>query len=240
MKKKKLIIGNWKLNPVTVRDAVALAAKIDRYPRHEAVICPPAVFLPAVKYPRLGAQDCFWESKGAYTGAVSPLTLKSFKVQYCLVGHSERRAIGETDEQVNLKIKALLAQKITPVLCVGFGTTVEQDDLEVIDTLKYQLQAGLKGVDEKKVVVAYEPVWAISKGDSRHHRAATPEHAERIALFIKTKFGADRVIYGGSANIANARGFLEQRNIDGLLPGGSSLLSNDFNEIINLELRSKN
>lgn len=235
MKKKKLIIGNWKLNPVTVKEAALLASKIDPHPWHEAVICPPTVFLPAVKYPRLGAQDCFWMDKGAYTGQVSPLMLKNLKVKYCIVGHSERRVVGESDSQINAKLKALLRQKIRPVLCIGFGTTVEQDDLEVIDTLKSQLQGALKGV-EGPVIVAYEPVWAISSGDSRSHKSASPEHAEKIALFIKTKFGVSTVLYGGSANLANARGFLEQRNVDGFILGGASLLPKDFNQIINMQL----
>lgn len=232
--KKKLIIGNWKLNPLTLKEAQNLVSKIDRYPKHEAVLCPPTIFLPQLRYPRLAAQDSFWMPKGPFTGQVSPATLKSFKVTYCLVGHSERRTLGETDEQINLKIGALLQCKITPVLCVGFGTSVENDDLEVIDVLKAQLAAGLKGMDTKKIVVAYEPVWAISDGNSFGHKVATPEHAERIALFIKTRYKVARVIYGGSANSTNAQGFLEQRSIDGLLPGGASLLPGDFNKIINI------
>src|SRR6185369_677016 len=97
---KKLIIGNWKLNPLTLPEAQALAAKIDRQPRHTAVICPPAAFLSNIDYPNLGAQDCFWKIKGPYTGQISAAQLKSLGVKYCLVGHSEKRALGETDEQV--------------------------------------------------------------------------------------------------------------------------------------------
>src|SRR3989338_9532133 len=97
---KKLIIGNWKINPITIKEAVSLASKIDRAPKHEAVICPPIAFLSSIPYPRLGAQDSFWMAKGPYTGGVSPATLKSLKVKYCLVGHSERRSMGETDEHI--------------------------------------------------------------------------------------------------------------------------------------------
>ncbi len=226
---KKLIIGNWKLNPITVKEAVALAKKIDPKPKHEAVICPPAAFLASVQYPRLGAQDCFWENKGAHTGQVSPLTLKSLKVKYCLVGHSERRNTGETEEGIHKKIESLLSVGITPVLCVGHGTSVKSDDLEVVDIVRAQLKSALTGVDAAKVVVAYEPVWAIGTGTP-----ATPDHAEKIALFIKTKFGVKRVIYGASTNPSNARSFLMQPNIDGLLPGGASLLPKDFNAMINL------
>jgi len=226
---KKLIVGNWKLNPPTLKEAQKLAAAISRKSKHLSVVCPPAGFLAGIQFPRLGAQDCFWENHGAYTGQVSPVQLKSLKVKYCIVGHSEKRALGETDEMVNAKVRATLEQGITPVLCVGFGTKVEQDDLEVTDILQAQLAAGLKEVDASKVVVAYEPVWAIGTGKN-----ASPEHAEKIAIFIKNKFKVDRVIYGGSVNPYNAKGYLEQPNIDGLLPGGASLIPKYFNQIINL------
>jgi triosephosphate isomerase len=119
------------------------------------------------------------------------------------------------------------------VLCVGFGTTVEQDDLEVTDVLKAQLMVDLAGVDPSKIIVAYEPVWAISKGNPYATKAADADHAEKMAIFIKTRFKVEKVIYGASVNINNAKGFLEQRNIDGLLPGGVSLIPAHFNQIIN-------
>lgn len=228
---KKLIIGNWKLNPTTVKEAIALAKKIDSKPLHEAVICPPSPFLASVQYPKLGAQDCFWDNKGAHTGQVSPLTLKSLKIKYCLVGHSERRNTGETEEGIHKKIEALLSVGIIPVLCVGHGTTVKQDEFEVTDVLKFQLQSALKGVDASKIVVAYEPVWAIGAGTP-----ATPDHAEKIGIFIRTKYKPAKILYGGSANATNAATFLTQTNIDGLLVGGASLLPKDFNAMINLVL----
>jgi triosephosphate isomerase (TIM) len=227
----KIIIGNWKLNPLTLTEAQALAAKLDHSSQHTAVICPPAPFLAAIDFPNLGAQDCFWKLKGAFTGQVSPAQLKSIGVKYCLVGHSEQRSLGETDEAVNAKILALLEEKITPVLCVGFGTTEEQDDLAVVDILKSQLEADLSGTDAKKVIVAYEPVWAIGRG-----KPASGEHAEKIAIFIKTKYQVSKVLYGGSTNSTNANEFLEQPHIDGLLVGGASLLPDDFNKMINLEI----
>jgi triosephosphate isomerase len=160
--------------------------------------------------------------------------LKSLKIKYCLVGHSERRSIGETEDIVRRKVEALLSVGITPVLCVGFGTTVKQDDLEVTDVVRQQLQSGLKGLDASKVVVAYEPVWAISGGNPyATKKVATPDHAEKISIFIRTKFKPKKVLYGGSANAANAHGFLSQPNVDGLLVGGASLLSKEFNSIIN-------
>lgn len=229
----KVILANWKLNPVTVTEAKQLASKIKKNSRHEVVLCPPHLFLSAVKFPNLGAQDVFWMNKGAYTGQISPLSLKSIGVKYCIVGHSERRGVGETSEQVSLKAKALLEQKIIPVICVGFETTVDQDDLEVVDVLKNQLKESLKNLNPKKVFVAYEPVWAISSGNPyATKKVASPEHAEKIALFIKNKFGVGKVLYGGSVNSTNAEGFLQERHIDGLLVGGASLIPEDFNKII--------
>lgn len=232
---KKLIIANWKLNPSTLKDARALAASISVKAKNKVVLCPPTIYLSSIEYPTLGAQDCFWADKGTYTGQVSPAQLEDLVVKYCLVGHSERREFGgDTDEIVNAKVKACLAHKIIPVLCVGFGTTVEQDDLEVTDVLKGQLDIDLAGVDPSKVVVAYEPVWAISKGNPYQTRAADADHAEKMAIFIKTRYKAGKVIYGASVNVNNAKGFLSQRNIDGLLPGGVSLIAKDFNQIINM------
>lgn len=231
---KKLIIANWKLNPSTLKDAQALAASISVKAKNKVVLCPPTIYLSNIQYPNLGAQDCFWTEKGPHTGQTSPAQLKDLGIKYCIVGHSEKRETGDTDEMVNGKVKACLANKITPVLCVGFGTTVEQDDLEVTDILKSQLDINLKEVDASQVVVAYEPVWAISKGNPYATKAADAEHAEKMAIFIKTRYKPDKVIYGASVNVNNAKGFLEQRNIDGLLPGGVSLIAKDFNQIINM------
>jgi triosephosphate isomerase len=231
---KKLIIANWKLNPMTLQEAKELAGKIDQAPLHTAILCPPAIFLPEISYPNLGAQDCFWKVKGAYTGQTSVSALKSLGVKYCIVGHSERRTLGETDEEIQGKIAALLENGITPVLCVGYGTTIEEDDMEVIDVLQSQLEADLAGdVNRKKIVVAYEPVWALSSGPGQAKKTPTAEHMEKIALFIKTKFGIETVLYGGSVTSVNAKEILSQHHIDGLLVGGASLLPDDFNKIIN-------
>ena len=231
----KLIIANWKLNPLTVEEARKLAGKIKKNTKNTVVLCPPSVFLSSVKYTNLGAQDCFWMQKGPFTGQVSPLMLKKMGVEYCLVGHSERRAVGETEEQIHAKIKALLDVKIVPVLCIGYDTKVDQDELDVVDVLKKQLQLALEGVNPKKVVVAYEPVWAISSGNNyNNHAVATAEHAEKIAIFIKNKYKGVKVLYGASANPNNAQSFLSQRNVDGLLVGGASLIPEDFNKIISI------
>jgi triosephosphate isomerase len=237
---RKLIIANLKLNPVTAEEALKLARKIDKEPRHEAVVCPPPAFLALPLYPRLGSQDCFWVPVGAFTGQISPATLHALKVKYCIVGHSERRALGETDADIRKKIAALLDFGIRPVLCIGFGTTVEEDDLEVVDILKAQVKSALQGLSQEsvaKIVVAYEPVWAISKGDSyKTKKIATPEHATKIAMYIKKKFGIKKVLYGGSVNSRNALSFLQEEYLDGLLIGSASLLPSDFNEIINMKV----
>jgi len=178
----------------------------------EVVVCPVITALSEVSEVlidteiKLGAQDCFWQDKGAFTGQASPLQLKDLGVKYCIIGHSEKRGVGESDEQINAKLKALLVHQIQPILCVGFGTTVEQDDLEVTDVLKTQLETDLADLDASHIVVAYEPVWAIGTG-----RNASPEHAESIAIFIKTKYGAKKVLYGGSVNAQNAGSFIKSR-----------------------------
>ncbi len=226
---RKLIVGNWKLNPMTVHEAVALASKIDVSTTNDVVICPPILFLESIEYPHVGAQNCSHYIKGAYTGEVSPAQLASMGVKYCIVGHSERRAMGETDELVNAKVQALLDYKVTPIICVGYGTTVKEDTLEVADVVGHQVAASLEDVDPRKVVVAYEPVWAIGTKN-----AATPDHAEQIALYINTKHAVPKVLYGGSVNGTNAQSFLEQPHVSGLLIGGASLLPDDFNKIISL------
>jgi triosephosphate isomerase (TIM) len=221
---KKFIAANWKLNPTTLKDAQKLAASISRTKKNTVVLCPPSVYLSNIEYPNIGAQDCFWQEKGAFTGQVSPLQLKDLGAKYCIVGHSEKRTVGETDGQINFKLRTLLQHKIIPLLCIGYGTSVDQDDLEVVDVLRGQLD-----VDASAVIVAYEPVWAIGTG-----KIADPEHAEKIAIFIKSKYGVKKVLYGGSANNTNAAGFLSQRNVDGLLVGGASLIPDQFNQIISL------
>ena len=227
---RKLIVGNWKQNPMTVGEAVALASRIEVFSGgNEVVICPPLPFLESIEYPHVGAQDCSPFIKGAHTGEVSPAQLASLGVKYCIVGHSERRALGETDELINAKAKALMQYKITPIICVGFGTTVQEDELEVADVVGEQVAAAIEELDPKKVVIAYEPVWAIGIG-----KPATPDHAEQIALFINTKFGVPRVLYGGSVNGTNAFNFLKQPHVSGLLVGGASLLPDDFNKIITI------
>lgn len=225
----KYIIANWKLNPENPKKAAALSERINKVlkPKHKVVLCPPFVYLPIVNTRfELGSQNIFWQDFGAHTGQISAPMLKAFKVKYAIVGHSEIRALGETDNQINLKIAACIRHKITPILCVGYGLAGNMPEEEVMLHLQNQLQKDLQGADPQKVMVAYEPVWAIGSG-----KPASPEHAERVSMFIKIKFKVKRVLYGGSTNASNAESFLK-KEIDGLLVGGASLDSKEFTGMI--------
>ncbi|MDB4940003.1 MAG: Triosephosphate isomerase [Candidatus Doudnabacteria bacterium] len=226
----KLIVGNWKLNPKTLKEAQKLALALNKAKtKNKVVLCPPYLYLPLIKSKfELGSQDLFWQEQGAYTGQVSGSMLKQFKVKYAIIGHSEKREVGDTDQEINLKLKAAIANKIIPILCVGFGIESGEDDEEVMIRIQNQLELDLKDVDPSKVIVAYEPVWAIGSG-----KAASAEHAEKTAMFIRMKFHIKKVLYGGSTNPTNAKEFLSKQ-IDGLLVGGSSIKADDFYKMITL------
>jgi triosephosphate isomerase len=230
--KKKLIVGNWKLNPATLAEAKSIVLKLNkvRGATSTVVICPPYVYLGLLKSKfALGVQDLFWEEKGAFTGQISAPMLKQFKVKYAIIGHSELRELGESDHEINLKMVAALGGKITPILCVGFGLTADMNEEDILFHLQTQLENGLRGIDPDKVVVAYEPLWAIGSG-----HPADPEHTERVAMFIKIKYKVSKVLYGGSTNAENAQSFLKKTRIDGLLVGGASLDAEAFSKIISI------
>lgn len=188
---------------------------------------------------RLGAQDCFWESSGAFTGEVSPVMLAEAGCHMVLVGHSERRKLfGETDETVNKKIAAALKARLVPVVCVG-ETLEERESQRTWRVLETQLAAGLRGFapsDLGKVVIAYEPVWAIGTG-----KTASPAQAQEAHLFIRGRLAnlhgrgfADgvRVIYGGSVSVDNVDTLMSQPDVDGALVGGASLKKDSFLRIM--------
>ena len=212
----------------------------------ETVVCPPFVYLSAISYQlsavRLGAQNVFYEEKGAYTGEISSRMIKNFGAQYAIIGHSERRALGETDEMINKKIKAGLAAGLKVVFCVG-----ERErglNGEYFNFLKMQIVDGLKGISKKllaNIIIAYEPVWAISSNAGA--KADSPESAMQIAIFIRRELlpvignQAARntpILYGGSVNPENAGGFLERAGMQGLLVGGQSLIPKNFGEILKI------
>jgi triosephosphate isomerase len=212
----------------------------------EVVVCPPLPLLSTIgkfknKKIALGAQNVFYEQKGAYTGEVSPTLLRDLGVTYVIVGHSERRSLGDSDEVVNKKLVAVLKAKLTPVLCVG--ESVREHNGFYLATVKDQLTLGLAGIPKaqmKQIVIAYEPVWALSSTENRQD--ATPHDFEEMKIFIKKNltdmFGTStassvRVIYGGSANKDNAESYLRV-GADGLLPGKASLDAKNFSAIVQI------
>jgi len=242
-----IIAGNWKMHRTYdgAMDLVeALMDELDNVEGAEVVLCPPFPWLLAVaEYLEetpimLGAQDCYWADEGAFTGEVSALMLKDL-AQYCIVGHSERRALfGETDETVNKKVRALLGHGIRPICCVG--ERLEQREANGTDAfISGQVRAALAGVSAEEalnVVIAYEPIWAIGTG-----RAATAEEANRVCGMIRgevqTLYGAPtaeavRVQYGGSVSGRNAAELMAQPEIDGALVGGASLRADEFATIV--------
>jgi triosephosphate isomerase len=242
--KKKFIIANWKMNPSTSDEAQRLVKSVltAQIPKDvELIFTPPFVYLEAIKklLPKeikLAAQNISWAERGAYTGEISGLMLKNLGCSYVIIGHSERRyKIGETDEMINLKLKAAFKAGLTPVLAVG---EKEQND-DIVKILTRQLKNAFKDLEAPEVgrlMIAYEPVWAIGTGISD-----TPDHALSAALLIRKIVGnlytADwasdlPVLYGGSVTEENAADFIGQTGINGALVGGASLEVLEFTKII--------
>jgi len=223
---KKIIIANWKANPSQGQSIKEFFSKFSKSFNADVIFCPPFVYLdnPEFKKYLLGAQDCFWENQGAFTGEITPAMLKDLGCQYVLVGHSERRYIlGETNEIANFKIKQAIGQGLKPVYCIG-----EKEGQDWQQIIKVQLQEGLRDIDLDKIIIAYEPVWAIGTG-----KACDWQTAVKVKDFILTLLGRSiPVLYGGSVNSNNAKEFLI--NMDGLLVGGASLDPEDFEKICSL------
>lgn len=241
------IAGNWKMFK-TGREVVTFAEDFKKLYQDTDVktaVCAPYVYLGLLKNLfsgtkiKVGAQNAFYEDEGAFTGEVSVKMLEDLGVDYCIIGHSERRQyFGETDEIVSKKLKRLLAGPITPILCVGENLQQrekEEQYLVVRDQLIWAL-SGITPQQAAKIVIAYEPVWAIGTG-----KTATPQQAEDMCEFIRNAvealYGedvADQVViqYGGSVKPANATDIMDMPNIDGALVGGASLNASDFMEII--------
>jgi triosephosphate isomerase len=242
------IAGNWKMNK-TVGEAIDLVrqlkASISGMEGVEVAVAPPFTALYAVHKElegsciRLAAQNLFWEEKGAYTGEVSPPMLKELGCQYVILGHSERRQFfGETDETVNRKMKAALGQDLKVIFCIG-ETLKEREEGKTFSVIERQIAGGLKDIGKeemKRIVVAYEPVWAIGTG-----KTATPEQAEEVHRFIRERLERlysqgiaeeVRIQYGGSVTPENVKGLMNQKNIDGALVGGASLKSDTFSKIV--------
>lgn len=243
---KKLVIGNWKMNPASLKEAEFLFSKIDKqsvFKKIDVVICPPFIYLEKLKkFSKkiiLGAQDIFYEGKGAFTGEISAEMLANIGVKYVIIGHSERRKLGETNIDVNKKIKTALFFGLCPVVCVG--ETERDESHQYFNIVKNQIKECLNGINKdllSKIVIAYEPVWALSTTVFR--KDATSADAREMYVFIKKiltdKFGSKiklpRIIYGGSVNDKNCLDFLENGKVDGGMPGAASLNVEKFLEII--------
>lgn len=258
-KNKKIVIGNWKMNPKMSKEAEKVYSGIHKkFPKLRSVdvaIAPPFIFIDKLKKISkkiiLGAQNCSMEEAGAYTGEISTFMLASLGVKYVILGHSERRddtlGSGETSLFVSKKVKMALAHFLIPVLCVG--EAVRDEEHQYLNFIKQELLESLEGVPKSlinKVIVAYEPIWAIGKSALRE---ATPEEFREMSIFIRKvlsdKFGAEsasdvRIIYGGSVNPKNAESFIREGGADGFLVGRDSLDPEKFVKIIELCEASKN
>jgi len=246
--RKAIIAGNWKMNktPSETGAFVESLKPLVKDAKCDVVICVPAVCIAeAVKASegsniKVGAQNVHFAASGAYTGEVSAAMLKDAGVEYVIVGHSERRQyFGETDETVNLRARAAFEGGLTPIICVG--ETKEQREKGYTETLlKYQTITALTGFSAEevaKLVIAYEPVWAIGTGLTASDEQAN-EGVKIIRDAIRASFGdnaADsvRIQYGGSMNPSNVKGLMAQSEIDGGLIGGASLKAEDFSKVVN-------
>jgi len=243
-----IIAANWKMHK-SASEAETFCRELRRREKElqgvEVLVCPPFTALAAAAEVlagssiKLGAQNMFWEDKGAFTGEISPLMLKDFGVSHVIIGHSERRHIlGEDDAAIRRKLEAALRHGLTPLLCIG-EKEEERDQGETGAVLERQLRAALEGFEPgafKELVVAYEPVWAIGTG-----RAASPADADNAAVLVRRLVeqlwgseaaSAVRVQYGGSVNAVNIGGFAALPSIDGALVGGASLEVDSFISLI--------
>jgi len=244
----KLIIGNWKMYPATLAEAKRMFTAFKKQKRTDpgvtTVICPPLPFLEALKKSYtgskifFGAQDVFWQPEGAYTGDVSISMIQSVGARFVIVGHSERRARGEGDEVVTQKARASLEAGMHVILCIGETTRDSQG--HYLRVLKDQITQSIRGITKpllKKLIIAYEPVWAIGEG----HEAMTTHDLHQMLLFIKKQlielYGRPAgeiipILYGGSVDETNAHSIVYDSGVDGLLVGRKSLNPYAFSSII--------
>jgi triosephosphate isomerase (TIM) len=242
--RQPLVAGNWKMNK-TVEEARELVSsmtpKLSEIKGVEKVLCLPFVSLQAISAllkgsdVRIGAQNMYWEEKGAFTGEISPAMVKEF-CQYVILGHSERRTyFAETDETVNKRLRAAQKFDLTPIVCVG-ETLQQYESNQTNEVVTRQIKFGLAGVDSAfapRIVVAYEPIWAIGTGKASSGPNANDVVGKVIRSALSELFGeqtaqAIRVLYGGSVTASNAAEFFGQSEIDGALVGGASLKVDEF------------
>lgn len=246
--RRPMIAGNWKMYK-DVKESIELTNDIKRavydIDNVDIVICPPAVDLTEVgdmlKDTNIssGAQNCYWEKEGAFTGEISVPMIISTGAGFVIIGHSERRKyFGETDETVNKRIKAALDGGLTPIVCVG-ETLEDREQGRTEEVVKTQVTGALRGFEEQYIsslIIAYEPVWAIGTG-----KTATPDQAQEVHSFIRSLVSdlysgnysnEMRILYGGSVKPGNVENLMEEEDIDGGLIGGASLKSESFADII--------
>ena len=248
--RKKVIAGNWKMNMLP-NETISMISELEPLVKDaecEVILCVPytdlfyALLTAQGTNIKIGAQNMHWEEKGAYTGEVSGQMLRSIGVEYVIIGHSERRQyFAETDETVNKKIKSALAIGLKPIVCVG--ETLEQREQGITEKIiTNQVEKAFEGIETKdleKIIVAYEPIWAIGTG-----KTATKEDANNTIIQIRKKLSeiygqneAERVIiqYGGSVKASNAKELFEMSDIDGGLVGGASLKAEEFSKIVKFD-----
>lgn len=239
--RKALIVANWKMH-MDIKD---IHQFVDQFKcdNENVVICPPFPYLFPLKAMlqeknptiSIGAQNVHWEKAGAFTGDVSTSQLKDIGCSYVLVGHSERRAAGETDQQVNQKTLAALSHQIQPIICVG-ETETERKQNQTEQVVTNQVFLALQGItDITNIVIAYEPVWAIGSGQSASAEQAQEVHQSIRSYLLKNYGDAGNlvpILYGGSVKPSNASFFSVMKDIDGVLVGGASLKVDDFTSII--------
>ena len=252
-KTKKIIIANWKMNPEKSPEAkkifLSIKKTINKLLNVQIIVCPPYVFLNELMVLCsgrivVGAQNVFSKNKGSFTGMISPNMLSKNGIKYVILGHSERRFLGENDEIVNKKVKIALKSGLKVILCIG---EKERDkDVKYFNFLKNQILGSLDGVSKKylkNILIAYEPLWAISTNKGK---AINPANLYEMVIFIKKvlsdKYGVDikfpKIVYGGSVNPKNTKQFLEEGGIDGLLIGRDSLNIDKFIEILKITNKS--
>ena len=249
--RKPIIAGNWKMNN-TAKEGVALVEALKPLVKDagcDVVVCVPAIDIPAVSEAvkgsniAPGAQNVHFAEKGAYTGEISASMLAEYGVKYVIIGHSERRQyFGETDETVNKRTLAALDAGLIPIVCIG-ETLEERETGKTEKVLDRQIETGMKGIDDiSKIVIAYEPVWAIGTG-----KTATAEQANETIGYIRKKVAETfcpkcaekvRIQYGGSMNAGNCVQLMAMSEIDGGLIGGASLKAPDFSAIVNYDKQS--
>ncbi len=245
---KYLIAGNWKMNTnadETQKLVSDLSASALKSQEVEMLVCPPFINIPSASellkdsFIHLGAQNCYFEEKGAYTGEISIPMLKAFNLGFIIIGHSERRAyFNESDELISKKLEAILKYNLKPILCIG-ETLEERNAGKTFEILKNQLDIDLSKADQSKIkdiVIAYEPVWAIGTGVSATNEQVAEAH-KWIREYLESRYKDDaadiKILYGGSLNDANAKEILAIANVNGGLIGGASLKSESFLKIYN-------